>query len=290
MQDVFESNSNYRVGNSRLLVNKAFVTIGNFTCSPFYGTFGQFYVPFGVYSSVMVSEPLTKVLTRTKARSILIGLQQQSKNALYGAAYIFRGDSHTGSVPKVDNGGLNLGFKFDGGFLHGNIGGGVIANIADSGGMQLGVDFQNYEQIQHKVPGYNVHTVLSFGEHIDLIGEYVTAAKRFSPLDMSYENKGASPSAYDLEGSYSFKVYDKPSSIGLGYSKSSQALAMGIPLSRASIVLNTSLFRNTLQSLEFRRDRQYAASDVASGAGNTPSPAESGKSDNAVTAQFDYYF
>jgi hypothetical protein len=290
MNDVFNSTSNYRVANSRVFVNKAFVTFGNLTCSPFYGTFGQYYVPFGTYSTVMVSDTLTKLLARTKARAIELGMMMQSKNAFYASAYIFRGDSHAASVAKVNNGGINLGVKFDLGFVTGNIGGGVIGNLTDSGGMQLGTGFQYFEQIDHRVPAYDIRATLSIGHHLDLIGEFITASTQYNMIDMSYNNHGAKPSALDLEAAFTFDIFAKPSSIGIGYEKSNQSLAMGVPLTRSALVFNTSWWRNTLQSLEFRHDRQYASSDVATGAGDGAVTPQQGKSDNAVTAQFDYYF
>jgi hypothetical protein len=107
---------------------------------------------------------------------------------------------------------------------------------------------------------------------------------------MAYNGRGAKPSAFDIEGTYSFALFNKPTSIAAGYQKSNQALSLGFPLTRYSLVFGTSWLRNTLQSLEFRRDNEYAASDTAGTAGNNPASPESGKSDNVITAQFDYFF
>lgn len=286
----FESTSNYTVYNSRMYVNKAFITIGDLQKSPIYGTIGQYYVPFGTYSSFMVSDPLTKDLARTKARAIELGYQPQVTDTFYGSIFAFRGDSHATTIDKINNGGINVGYKFDAGNLSGNIGGGWLANIADSGGMQIGNNFQTYEQLVHRVTAYDVRANLNFGPHIDFVGEYIVATQNFNMTDMSYNGHGAKPTALDLEAAYSFNAFDRPNSIGIAYDKSQQALAMGLPSARYAIVMATSIWRNTLQSLEIRHDREYSSGDTGTSANNSPITIHTGSSDNAVTAQFDYYF
>lgn len=293
-------NNFFRVSYSRVIVSKAFITLGDFTVTPVYGTMGQLYVPFGTYSSQMVSDTLTKLVARTKARAALLGYYGQGDNDVFGSVYIFRGDAHANDESKINNGGLNAGFRFKTCLFSGNVGGGVIADIADSQGMQFGNGFARDENIVHRVPAYNLRGILNIGEAISVLGEWVGASTRFNPNDMSFNGHGAKPSAFDLQAGYSFYILnDRPSSLGIGYGKSNQALSLGVPLTRTSIVFNTSLWRNTLQSLEFRRDKEYAASDFANGPtgvhrfhGQCTSSvcSENGKGINAVTAQFDYYF
>ena len=292
--------TNYRSANSGVFVNKAFIMLGNFDKTPVYSTIGQLYVPFGTYSSQMISSPFTKVLARTKARTVVLGYSPLAANTLYASTYIFRGDSHASSVSRINNGGVNVGYKFDAGSVVGNVGGGVIANLADAGGMQYTNDqplFNGFggpspygsEQLVHRVPAYNLRGLLSIGGHVDLLAEYVGASTRFNPNDMTFSGHGARPWAVNTEAAYSFALFNKPSSVGVNYGQSGNALAIGLPEKRLGAVFNTSWWRNTLQSLEFRHDIGYAESATSSGSTVT-GPSGTGVADNVLTAQIDYYF
>lgn len=293
-------NNNSRVQNSRFFVNQAFITIGDFRFSPFYATIGQFYVPFGAYSSNMVSSPLTKLMAKTKARALTLGYRPQSDNSLFAAAYVFKGDSHVTATNKISNGGINMGYHFLNDHFSGMIGGGVIANIADSLGMQntgnaplfggFGSSTAGNELIVHRVPAYNLRGLISLGKHVDLLGEYITASTRFSPNDLTMNAHGAKPRALNVEGAYTFTDWARPTSFALGYGMTKDALALGLPAQRYSFVVNTSIWKETLQSIEFRRDLNYRTSSSATGSLISPAINGTGKPNNMVTAQFDFYF
>lgn len=300
--------SNHRTSNSRVFVSKAFITLGDFSKTPVYSTIGQMYVPFGTYSSNMITSPMTKILARTKARAILLGYQPLAPNSFYSSAYIFRGDSHVGSTAKVDNGGINLGYKYEVGKFSGDLGGGVIGNIADSVGMQFTGNQPSFdgfgssllcgpdenipcgnEQLVHRVPAYDVRGTMNFGKW-DLLAEYIIASTRFNPNDMTFNSHGAKPQALDVEAAYTFTTFvDKPTTVAVGYGMTKQALAIGLPMTRYSIVVNTSWWRNTLESLEFRHDVNYSAASTATGS-NVPAQNGTGEANNVVTAQIDLYF
>lgn len=293
--------SNNRTENSRVFVNKAFIVVGDFSKSPIYGTIGQMYVPFGTYSSNMVSSPMTKDLGRLKERALLLGYQQPGNRALYLAGYVFKGDTYVGSTSRISNGGINFGYRYAyNDDINGDFGGGVIANLADSQGMQNtgnspafggfgGTNGSGNEQISHRVPALNLRGLFNIGDHISLLAEYIGALNSFSSLDLTMNTHGAKPSALDAEAAYTFNMFDRPSSLAAGYGRTKDALALGVPWQRYSISFNTSVWKDTLQSLELRHDIEYAASNFASGSG-VAAVGQTGKSDNIVTAQFDIYF
>ena len=308
-----------RVLNSRVFINKAFIVLGDFTKSPFYSSFGQMYLPFGTYSTTMVSSPLTKILARTLSRAFVIGYKQQSENSLLATAYIFKGASHPSSVSHVNNGGVNLSYAFKKNAVSGVVGAGVIGNMADSLGMQLtgnnttdAVLFGGFggptevvpidgnpqdlqeinsgsEKLVHRVPAYDANIKLSFGQNIQFIGEYITASTDFNPADLQLNGHGARPQAMNVELVYNFGWTVDPTSIGFSYQMSKDALAIGLPAERYSVTINRSFWKNTLQSLEFRHDINYADGDTSGGSGR-PGPTGNGDGANMITLQFDYYF
>jgi len=295
--------TNSRVLNSRIFLNNAFIMLGDFTQSPVYGTVGQMFVPFGTYSSVFVTSPLTKTLGRTKARAALIGYQGQTENTFYTALYAFKGDSHASATSRIDNGGVNVGIKFNCPHpdINGDIGAGYIANIADSVGMQntgLQPMFNGFagpvpyglEKIVHRVPALNLRGIVTIHDHINVIGEYIGATTSFNPNDLSFNAGGAKPWSLNAEASYSFEVLSKPTSVGVGYSQAKEALGIGLPEKRMGVVVNTTIWHNTIQSLEFHHDINYAGSKVATGSAVASPIQGMGTYDNVVTLQFDLFF
>jgi hypothetical protein len=296
--------TNQRVSNSRVFISKAFIVLGDFSKSPWYASIGQMYPPFGLYSSNMVSAPITRILGRMHERALVIGFQEQGANAVYGSGYIFRGDTYTGATTRLSNGGINMGYRFSNGNFSGNVGGGAIMNLADSSGMQFNGEStplfggfgatNNFgsEQISHRVPALNLRALLSIGSHVDLLVEYIGAITSFSMNDLTYTSHGAKPQAVTFEAAYSFTAFDRPSSIALGYAKSKDTLALSLPAQRVSAVFNTSWWKDTLQSIEYRHDQNFPESSFATGNGTavTGLIMGAGKPDNTATAQFDIYF
>lgn len=262
-----------RVSNSSFDLNLGFVNIGNLDKSPFYFTAGQLYAPYGRYSSSMISSPISLNLARTKTRPFILGYKSQTDTGPYAAGYGFISETTLGHSGV---GGINIGYLFGGDDLSGDIGAGMIGSIADSQGMQdnglsNGANFGGFSSITNgservrKVPGLNFHTNVSFDRY-SLTAEWVGASKAFRPQDLSFNGRGAKPQAAQLEAGVTFKTFDKPASIGIGYQWSKETLALNLPEHRFSTVFNISIWKDTVESLEYRHDVDFNTSTYANGA------------------------
>lgn len=294
-----------RVPNSRIYLRRGFITIGNLIQCPWYFTTGQFYMPFGRYSSALVTAPLTLSMARVVARGLLLGFYQ---HGFYGQLYGFEGEQTSTKGFFVKQGGVNLGYKNN----HVDAGTGIISNIADAEGMQnnslnstvnfngfgeptvIGVvNVPNFNNLRHRVPAADVHSEITIGPWT-IIGEFISAVRRFSPLDMTFNRRAALPRSLHTELDYLFHVGIHPVTLGIAYGRTWQALALNLPQQSIWTLVSTSIWKDTIESIEFRHDINYSRGTIANGgttpAGLSPVAVRGGGSRDSVTGQIGVYF
>lgn len=213
-------------------IDTAYATIGNFQTSPVYFRVGKEYVPFGQYDpyAFVQSENPTQLITEINAPTAQLGFILP--NGFYGSAYTFAGNpkiSDAGSTRRIQNGGIDLGYKFDNSDTRFNIDVGYIANIADS---SLLVSYYTNSIIEstlvpglpmQKTPAYDVNAELTFGP-FDINGHYIAANRNLekalflgiSPplLSPAFLDK---PKVWGFEAGFTFPVMMRQSRLAIGY-------------------------------------------------------------------------
>lgn len=279
-----DHDSDWSLDGSRIFMNRAFITIGNLCRFPFYSSIGQVYIPFGRYSSLMISPPVTLGLGRIRACAFSVGYQQAGDNTLHAEVYGYQGVA--GALFRRDQNnqwGADFGYEFNNcGRANGEVGASFISNLINS---------KINAVLHHTVQAVNFYGSFSIDPMV-FIAEYVGALKSFDATDVSFANQGARPTAFHTEVIYMFHTSSKPSSIGIGYGHTTQALALGLPQDRYSIFYNVNVLMDTNFAMEYRHDVHYSSSSISVGINSTSSniSANVGKTDNVVTAQFDLYF
>lgn len=290
-----------RVTNSSVDLHMGFVNIGDLDVSPYYFTAGQLFVPFGRFSSSMVSAPLTMRIGRTKARPFILGYKSQQDTGPFAAAYAYKSETTLGNSAV---GGLNLGYVYDTGTISGEFGGSIISSMDDVGGLQnTGAPANNTfagfasptngSELVHKVPAAGVHATLGFDRY-SLTAEWLSSVGRFHADDLSFNGRGAQLQAAQLEGGVTFMQFNKPASVSVGYQWSKETLALNLPNHRLSAVYNISIWRDTVESLEYRHDIDFGTNQYGNGA----SPAGimnantvgTGRDSDTLIAQIGVYF
>lgn len=280
------------VYESHVFINHAFVIIGNLDRFPFYASIGQIYVPFGRYSSLMITSPVTSELGRTRAQALTIGYQQTKKNSLHAEVYGYQElASNLARSNQNNQWGMDVGYEFNTGVrlrISGEVGMSFISNLSDSQKMQTTV-FLHDETLHHTVQAIDFYGSLTI-DPIVFITEYIGALRSFDITDVccAQDNR---LTAFHTEVSYTFHTNSKSSSIGLGYDHTTQALALVLPQNRYSVFYNFNIWQNTNFTLEYRHDVNYLQNVTnASTLIHQSISTDLGKSDNVITAQFNLCF
>lgn len=293
--------SRQRVSNSSVYLNMGFVNIGNLDKTPFYFTAGQLFVPFGRFSSSMISGTLPMQLARTKSRPFILGYKSQEQTGPFAAIYGFKSDTTLGGSGV---GGLNLGYIFGNNEVSGEVGASVISALNDSSGMQFtgstpGTTFGGFASIPNgseavkKIPGVGVHGNVRFDRY-SFTAEWVGALSRFRTQDLSFNGQGAIPSAGQLEAGMTFMAFNRPSTLAAGYQWSKGSLALNLPAQRISGALSTSWWKDTVERIEYRHDIDYKRNLFANGAApvglSNQNTIATGRSSDTLLAQIGVYF
>lgn len=246
------------------------VDVATITVAPpegnWFATAGQMYVPFGIYETNLVSDPLTLEIGETRETAAMFGI---GSDGFGGAVYFFNGDSDKGTDNGIDRFGATAGYDHEGdngGFA---VHVGYISHIGDSDAIQdaIGGPVVDY------VGGVAVDASFSSGP-FGVIAEYVAATDSFQMTELLFGTGGAEPTAYNIEAAYGFELGGKAATVAIGYQGTEEALALDLPKRRIAVALSVEVMDSTTLSFEWAHDDDY---DVADGG--------TGESANTATAQ-----
>lgn len=272
-------------GGTPINVDEATITIGNTEKYPIYLTAGRMAVPFGNFTTNLVSDPLTLVLAETKETVLQAGFEA---NGFYGSVYAFNGDANEANTDStIEQLGANLGYATENNTLSLDVGLSFINSIEDSDSI-TGTLNDNHVVAGNPVAGHvtlmsdHVVGVGAYGilgyRGFKLIGEYVGAAEDFAFVELPWRvTEGARPAAWNGELGYTFDWSGKETTLAAAWQGTDEAWVLGLPENRYLAAISVGIFKNTMLSLEWFGDEDYEI-----GNGGTGNDANSGTAQLAV--------
>lgn len=249
----------YEEDGTDLEVDVARITIANPDASPFSLTAGQIYVPFGMYETNLVSDPLTLEIGEARETALQIGFIQDGFD---GALYLFNGSNKKNGRNEISSWGANLGYGQGSDDMSWAAAIGYISDVGDSDLLQdVIADNLGSNDIRQRVPAWTIGANVSFGP-FHLIGEYLAATKSFESAAVPWGINGAQPSAWNLEVGYGLQLMGKDATVALAFQGTREALALELPRERWLLGISIDILNDTALSFEWAWDDDY---DIGTG-------------------------
>jgi hypothetical protein len=256
-------------------VDQAYLTYINPKKPELTFTAGRLYVPFGVFASHTVSDPLTLELGETQESALQLDYDGGDVDFTF---YLFNGNSNEASN-NGDDEAEQFGFNVDLAMANSDADitarFGYISSLADADAFS---DLPNVDTLDSYVAGVNLYLGYASGP-IAVNLEYVGANSKFDVTELDYKGGGAQPTAYLLDLGYDTVVAGKPATLGISLQGSEDAI--GLPEERLTLSLSMDVMDNTSLGLEWSHDKDYdtSASSTVTGLSGT------GKTSDLITAQ-----
>lgn len=256
----------FEEGEGSIDVDEAFILYDGEEDYPVFLRGGMFYVPFGDFSSNMISDPLTLEVGETRDSALEFGFTQ---GGFYSSVYVFNGDiDEAGDDSHIDNFGVNVGYGVENDQYSFDFGVCYINNILDSDG--LGDEFEDRKseeeaegdllELDEYVGGFGAHVVVGIAG-FSIIGEYITAMDDPEYLLDGVKEKIDEFSVWNMEVGYTFELSGKETTVGVAYQGSDEC-ANFIPESRYMGVISAGILDGTSLALEYLHD-EYENDDEA---------------------------
>ncbi len=259
---------------------------------------GQQGLPFGVFETNMISDPMTKELGDTSGVSVVAEVDAGLATlSLFG----FDGANEPHGKSRVESFGAALGHSLEQGGFSVDLGVSWINDIGEAGGLSDSIngdesglavanadamaahqaeidaldpnDADEAAQIaaleanppdeifySDPVAGFGASIVVGVAD-ITVIAEYVTATENFEASEIAFRDAGAEPSAMGFEVAYGFDLAGSEATFALGYQETDQAVALELPRERVLGALSVGIMENVTLAFEWARDDDYSMRD-----------------------------
>ncbi|ABK43707.1 conserved hypothetical protein [Magnetococcus marinus MC-1] len=250
----------YENDTNPLNVDAATITVGNREKFPVSVTVGAMALPFGVFESNMVSDPITKEMAEIKDSAVVVSYALKGFTA---DVYAFNGGSQkTGKNNSIDQFGGDIGYEGEFEGVTAAVALRYVNSVENATGLYD--DLSTPTDMAGYTSAWGANGKLSMGG-LTLIGEYIGLTDHIQQTTAGDRNGGKKASAWQTELAYSFPALGQEAMVAVAYNGSDGAQVVDMMRSRYMALAGISVYENANLNLEWKRDVDYSVADGGSG-------------------------
>lgn len=245
---------------SELIIDEAHITLGASDNIPYYLTVGKIYVPFGLFETAMISDPITLDIGEIVDNALQVGIEIKGFRL---AAFAYNGDvEETGEDDTIQSYGASAGYAMETDQFSFDVGVDWTNNILESSVLGDSIDGIDLDEF---VPGVALHALFNIGP-VFFIGEYVTMTDTAEATDGSIAANELS--AFAIEAGYDFDISGFETTIAVGYQGSDSDNASAyedFPESKILGSIGVGITENFSAAIEYSNAENHSEADGGDG-------------------------